>query len=97
MTGVRLIDPESWMVRRVLQSRALNWSLTDGSRLTVESALAYDAVQLFASGYARMRDIVRGNLKKLFCNRTEVWGHGFSLSNYMRNVRAIIDETGDTS
>ncbi|EFN84995.1 Glutamate receptor, ionotropic kainate 2 [Harpegnathos saltator] len=87
LTGVRLIDPDSPTVRRVLRSRSLNWGLTDGSHLRVESALAYDAVQLFASGYARLRDSVKGNLKKLFCNRTETWGHGFSLSNYMRNER----------
>ncbi|EFN71373.1 Glutamate receptor, ionotropic kainate 2 [Camponotus floridanus] len=85
LTGVRLINPQSPIVQRILQSRSLNWNLTNGSHLKVEPALAYDAVQLFASGYARLRDSVEGNLKKLFCNGTEVWGHGSSLSNYMRN------------
>ncbi|KYN07451.1 Glutamate receptor, ionotropic kainate 2 [Cyphomyrmex costatus] len=85
LMGVRLIDPENSIVRRILQSRSLNWNLTDGSHLKVEAALAYDAVQLFASGYARFRKSVKGNLKKLSCNSTEIWGHGFSLSNYMRN------------
>ncbi|XP_032677549.1 glutamate receptor ionotropic, kainate 2-like isoform X2 [Odontomachus brunneus] len=87
LTGVRLIDPESSTVQHILRARSLNWNLTDGSRLRVEPALAYDAVQLFANGYARLRDSVRGNFRKLFCNRTETWGHGFSLSNYMRNER----------
>lgn len=87
--GVRLINPESSIVQRTLQSRSLNWNLTNGSHLKVEAALAYDAVQLFASGYARLRDSVNGNIKKLFCNRTEIWGHGFSLSNYMRSVCVI--------
>ena len=86
LTGVRLIDPESSIVQDILQSPSLNWNLVDSSQLRVEAALAYDAVQLFASGYSRLRDSVKGNLKKLFCNRTETWGHGYSLSNYMRNV-----------
>ncbi|XP_014479810.1 PREDICTED: glutamate receptor ionotropic, kainate 2-like [Dinoponera quadriceps] len=85
LTGIRLIDPESSTVRHIL--RALNWNLTDGSHLRVTSALAYDAVQLFASGYARLRDSVEGDLKRLSCNDTETWGHGFSLSNFMRNER----------
>ncbi|XP_029164967.1 glutamate receptor ionotropic, kainate 2-like [Nylanderia fulva] len=87
LTGVRLINPESSIVQRTLQFRSLNWNLTNGSHLKVEAALAYDAVQLFASGYAQLRDSINGNLKKLFCNRTETWGHGFSLSNYMRNTQ----------
>ncbi|XP_011690717.1 PREDICTED: glutamate receptor ionotropic, kainate 2-like isoform X2 [Wasmannia auropunctata] len=87
LTGIRLIDPESSIVRRTLNSRSLNWNLADGSHLRVEAALAYDAVQLFASGYTRFRDSVKkyGDVKKLSCNRTEIWGHGFSLSNYIRN------------
>ncbi|XP_011872397.1 PREDICTED: glutamate receptor ionotropic, kainate 2-like isoform X2 [Vollenhovia emeryi] len=85
LTGLRLVDPESPIVRRTLKSRSLNWNLTDGSHLRVEAALAYDAVQLFASSYARLRSSAKGNLKKLSCNRTEIWGHGFSISNYMRN------------
>ncbi|XP_020295440.1 glutamate receptor ionotropic, kainate 2-like isoform X1 [Pseudomyrmex gracilis] len=83
ITGVRLVDPESPIVRHILKS--LNWKLANGSHLKTEAALAYDAVQLFASGYARLRDSVKGNLKKLFCNRTETWRHGYSLSNYIRN------------
>ncbi|XP_050461377.1 glutamate receptor ionotropic, kainate 2-like [Cataglyphis hispanica] len=83
ITGVRLINPENSIVQRTLQS--LNWNLTSASHLKVEAALAYDAVQLFASGYARLRNSVNGSIKKLFCNRTEIWGHGFSLSNYMRS------------
>jgi ionotropic kainate glutamate receptor 2 len=90
LTGVRLIDPESSIVQDILQSPSLNWNLVDGSQLKVEAALTYDAVQLFASGYARLRDSIKGNLKKLFCNGTETWEHGFSLNNYMRNVREII-------
>lgn len=90
LTGLRLIDPESPFVRNILQSRSLNWNLTEVSHLRVEPALAYDAIQLFASGYARLRDSVNGNLKRLFCNRTETWGHGFSLINYMRSVCATI-------
>jgi len=46
LTGVRLIDPESSIVRRTLQSRSLNWNLIDGSHLRVEAALAYDVVRL---------------------------------------------------
>ncbi|XP_071567599.1 glutamate receptor ionotropic, kainate 2-like isoform X7 [Temnothorax nylanderi] len=87
LTGVRLIDPESSIVRRTLRSRNFNWNLPDGSHLRVEAALAYDAVQLFASGYARLRKGIKGNLKNLSCSSTEVWEHGFSLSNYMRNER----------
>ncbi|XP_011645300.1 glutamate receptor ionotropic, kainate 2-like isoform X1 [Pogonomyrmex barbatus] len=86
LTGIRLIDPESSTVQRILQFRPLNWSLPNGSHLKVETALAYDAIQLFASGYARLRDSIKGeNFKALFCNGTEIWGHGFSLSNYIRN------------
>ncbi|XP_077258758.1 glutamate receptor ionotropic, kainate 2-like isoform X2 [Temnothorax americanus] len=87
LTGVRLIDPKSSIVRRALRSRNFKWNLPDGSHLRVEAALAYDAVQLFASGYARLRKGIKGNLKNLSCSSTEVWEHGFSLSNYMRNER----------
>ncbi|KAL0117227.1 hypothetical protein PUN28_010223 [Cardiocondyla obscurior] len=84
LTGVRLIDPESSVVRNI-RRRFLRWNLTNGSHLRVEAALAYDAVQLFASGYARLRNGINENFKKLSCNSTEIWGHGVSLSNYMRN------------
>jgi len=90
LTGVRLIDPESSIVQSILQSQSLNWNLINSSHLRVEAALTYDAIQLFASSYSRLRHSIKGNLKKLSCNRTEIWGHGFSLSNYMRNVCAIM-------
>lgn len=84
LTGVRLIDPK--IDRHTLQS--LN--LADGSHLRVEAALAYDAVQLFASSYARLLCNSEENLEKLSCNRMKIWEHSFSLSNYIRNVCAII-------
>ncbi|KAG7201425.1 hypothetical protein KM043_004185 [Ampulex compressa] len=84
LTGVRLIDPESPVVQRILGARSLNWNLTKRSHLRVEAALTYDAVQLFAAGYARLRNSARGNLKRLLCNDSQSWEHGYSLSNFMR-------------
>lgn len=83
---MRIIDPENPIVRHILKS--FNWKLADGSHLRTEAALAYDAVQLFASGYARLRNSIKRNFTRLFCNGTETWGHGYSLSNYIRNVSA---------
>nr|CAG4645346.1 EOG090X00ST [Lynceus sp. MCZ IZ 141354] len=54
--------------------------------LKVETALAYDAVQLFAKAMHeldRSQDVV---IKPLNCSRSDTWIHGNSLINYMKMV-----------
>jgi len=78
LTGVRLIDPESSIVRRTLQSRSLNWNLIDGSHLRVEAALAYDAVQ-FSQAVTRVYATASRKITKNSLATTKIRRHGFSL------------------
>ncbi|XP_050585066.1 glutamate receptor ionotropic, kainate 2-like [Bombus affinis] len=83
-TGVRLIDPESPLVTSVVEMHKYEWGLDDPSKLRVEPALMYDAVQLFARAFKRLRDTIKANVKTLPCDGTVSWEHGFSLNNFMR-------------
>ncbi|XP_053993470.1 glutamate receptor ionotropic, kainate 2-like [Hylaeus volcanicus] len=83
-TGVRLIDPESELVNRTVEMHKNEWGLDDPSQLRVEPALMYDAVQLFARAFKRLKDAIKGDVKQLSCNGTLSWEHGYSLSNFMR-------------
>ncbi|XP_076391777.1 glutamate receptor ionotropic, kainate 2 isoform X2 [Megachile rotundata] len=83
-TGVRLIDPENPVVTNVVEMHKNEWGFDDASQLRVESALMYDAVQLFARGFKQLKDAVKGDVKQLTCNDTSNWEHGSSLSNFIR-------------
>lgn len=65
------------------------WGLDDPSKLRVEPALMYDAVQLFARAFKRLRDTIKANVKTLPCDGTVSWEHGFSLNNFMRVVSSL--------
>ncbi|CAL7945896.1 unnamed protein product [Xylocopa violacea] len=83
-TGVRLIDPESPLVTSIIEANKNEWGLDDPSRLRVEPALMYDAVQLFARAFKRLKDAIKGDVRQLPCNGTQSWEHGYSLNNFMR-------------
>lgn len=83
-TGVRLIDPTSPLVTSVVEENKNEWGLDDPSKLRVEPALMYDAVQLFARAFKDLKDAVKGDVKQLPCNGSMSWEHGYSLSNFMR-------------
>ncbi|XP_076624322.1 glutamate receptor ionotropic, kainate 2 isoform X1 [Colletes latitarsis] len=83
-TGVRLIDPNSTIVQNIVKMHKNEWGLTDPSQLRVEPALMYDAVQLFARAFKRLKDAIHGDVKQLSCNGSLSWEHGYSLSNFMR-------------
>ncbi|XP_076245602.1 glutamate receptor ionotropic, kainate 2 [Calliopsis andreniformis] len=82
-TGVRLIDPENPIVTTIIEKHKHEWGL-DATQLRVEPALMYDAVQLFARAFKRLKDAIKGDVKQLPCNGTLSWEHGESLSNFMR-------------
>ncbi|CAK9800338.1 Glutamate receptor ionotropic, kainate 2 [Anthophora plagiata] len=83
-TGVRLIDPESPIVTSIVEMHKNEWGLDDPKQLRVEPALMYDAVQLFARAFKRLKDAIKGDVKQLPCNGTVSWEHGYSLNNFMR-------------
>ncbi|XP_029035815.1 glutamate receptor ionotropic, kainate 2-like isoform X2 [Osmia bicornis bicornis] len=83
-TGVRLIDPENPVVTNAVEMHRNEWGFDDPSQLRVEPALMYDAVQLFARAFKRLKDAVKGDVKQLPCNGTISWEHGYSLSNFIR-------------
>lgn len=86
-TGLRLIDPEDPIVQQTLDKHKNEWALDDPSKLQVESALMYDAIQLFARAFKQLKDAIKGDVKKLPCDGSDRWEHGLSLSNFMRSVR----------
>lgn len=88
-TGVRLIDPESPLVATIIEKHKNEWGLDDATQLRVEPALMYDAVQLFARAFKRLKDAIKGEVKQLPCNGTLSWEHGDSLSNFMRMVSSL--------
>ncbi|KAK9303596.1 hypothetical protein QLX08_004759 [Tetragonisca angustula] len=83
-TGVRLIDPANPLVASIAETHKYEWGLNDPSELRVEPALMYDAVQLFARAFNRLRYTIKANVKPLLCNGSISWEHGFSLNNFMR-------------
>ncbi|XP_076280228.1 glutamate receptor ionotropic, kainate 2 isoform X2 [Lasioglossum baleicum] len=83
-TGVRLIDPENPLVSGIVEMHKNEWALDDASQLRVEPALMYDAVQLFARAFKRLKDAIKGDVKQLSCNGSLSWEHGYSLTNFMR-------------
>ncbi|XP_076751091.1 glutamate receptor ionotropic, kainate 2 isoform X2 [Xylocopa sonorina] len=83
-TGVRLIDPDNPRLADIIEKNKNEWGSTNPSQLRVEQALMYDAVQLFARAFKRLKDAIKGDMKQLPCNGTQSWEHGYSLSNFMR-------------
>ncbi|OAD62633.1 Glutamate receptor, ionotropic kainate 2 [Eufriesea mexicana] len=83
-TGVRLIDPEGPVVTGIVERHKNEWGFDNPRQLRVEHALMYDAVQLFARAFRRLKDTIKGDVRKLPCNGTISWEHGFSLNNFMR-------------
>lgn len=97
ITGVRLIDPEDPVVKEIVKKHESEWGgLDDVSKLRLEPALIYDAVQLFARAYKQLNDATDGEVKKIMCNDTERWEHGLSLSNFMRSVRLKLHKNAVT-
>lgn len=87
-TGVRLVDPKDPMVQQIVRKHRQEWGLDHPRELRVESALMYDAVQMFARAFKQLKDASKGNAKQLQCDGNERWEHGLSLANFMRSVRS---------
>lgn len=60
--------------------------LEDLSKLPLEAALMFDAVQIFARAFKRFKDAVKGDARTLSCTDSDSWEHGTSLSNFVRDV-----------
>lgn len=89
-TGVRLIDPEDPIVEHIVWKHQNVWDLDDSSKLQVEPALMYDAVQMFAQAFKQLKNATKVDVKELQCNGNERWEHGLSLSNFMRSVSSNV-------
>ncbi|KAG7201426.1 hypothetical protein KM043_004186 [Ampulex compressa] len=83
-TGVRLLDPEDPLVNQTVTRHMADWQLDSVSQLRLEPALMYDAVQLFARGFKRMKDAIKGDVRELPCNGSQSWEHGLTLSSFIR-------------
>lgn len=83
-TAVRIIDPDDYMTRKIIEDFFQNKEIKDASQLSLEQALIFDGVQLFARAFKQLSDAVKINIKKLPCTGLENWEHGISLSNFMR-------------
>lgn len=92
ITAMRLIDPARPEVLDVMSE----WSITESNNgkspllghpiVPTETALMYDAVQLFALGLkelAQAQDVVT---EPLSCNKKQTWLYGNSLLNYMKSM-----------
>ncbi|XP_043213245.1 glutamate receptor ionotropic, kainate 2-like [Amphibalanus amphitrite] len=95
ITGLRLVNTDDYDVIRQVQSwkeaEALRGRHVTVSprRLSTEAALLYDAALLFAKAVDDLhvsRDI---RVMSLNCDMDDLWPHGESVLNYMRNVEVL--------
>lgn len=95
ITAFRLIDPDSSVVRETVK----NWTLYDAknnrkqyyeymntSAISVETALTFDAVHLFAKALHDLDSSQQIDIHPLSCENQDTWPHGYSLINYMKIV-----------
>lgn len=95
ITAFRLIDPDSAIVRETVK----NWTLYDAknnrkhyyeymntSAISVETALTFDAVHLFAKALHDLDSSQQIDIHPLSCENQDTWPHGYSLINYMKIV-----------
>ena len=87
---MRLVDVENPEALRIFNDFSYDMGLDSLSKLRVEPALTYDAVQLFARAFKQFQDAVKGNIKSLDCNGADNWELGASLSNILRSVRNLL-------
>ena len=87
ITGLRLIDPDDSDSIAIFDEYLYEMGLEDLSKMRVEWALMFDAVQLFGRAFKQFKDAVKGNIRALACDGYDNWEHGASLANFMRAVR----------
>ncbi|XP_044732050.1 glutamate receptor ionotropic, kainate 2-like isoform X2 [Chrysoperla carnea] len=94
ITGVRMIDPEDddveqatmlWREFEQRRGETLIESL-EKEKLTLDSALMYDAVFIFAEALHQLNQSNSIRTRPLDCDEFDNWEHGYSLINYMRMV-----------
>ncbi|XP_050429052.1 glutamate receptor ionotropic, kainate 2-like isoform X4 [Adelges cooleyi] len=92
ITLIRLVDPENPHVVNAVNEIVFNEQKKGRlSRLTpntmkTETALMYDAVNLFATSLHGLVATQSMKSQQISCRRIQPWMHGFSLINYMRVV-----------
>lgn len=87
ITGIRILDPEDPDSLATYNDYLYEMELEDLSKMRVEWALIYDAVQLFARAFKQFKEAVKGNVRALTCDGFDSWEHGASLANFIRAVR----------
>lgn len=87
LTGISLLSLESVThTRKSIEDKKSDFKLNDFQGLRTEEGLLYDAIQLFAEGFQRLKDATMGDIRKVYCNDTKSWEHGISLNNFMKSV-----------
>ncbi|KAK0092608.1 hypothetical protein PV326_001041 [Microctonus aethiopoides] len=86
ITGLRLVDPEDPESIFIFNEYLYDMGLDDLSKMRVEWALTFDAVQVFGRAFKQFKDAVKGNIRALSCDGYDSWEHGASLANFMRSV-----------
>ncbi|XP_047735944.1 glutamate receptor ionotropic, kainate 2-like isoform X1 [Hyalella azteca] len=90
ITSLRLVDPnkpeavqfvEEWKYGELRYGKTID---EDIARITTESALMYDAVQLFARALDDLDRSREVDITPLYCEGDKTWPHGSSLINYMK-------------
>ena len=85
-----MVDPENTEVNNTITDFSENFgSYMTAKELTVNQALMYDAVQLFALAFKQMNDAIKSNIRSLPCDGSEYWEHGDTLINYIRSVSEL--------
>ncbi|XP_049845508.1 glutamate receptor ionotropic, kainate 2-like [Schistocerca gregaria] len=87
ITTLRLIQPERESVIKKMQDftygKYYNRELLKPERIRVETALAYDAVHVYANALFKRETAVPVADESLFCNDSLVWDHGISVRDFM--------------
>ncbi|KAG4074265.1 hypothetical protein HA402_008674 [Bradysia odoriphaga] len=85
ITAFRLVDPYSQLVQNTVREWTKPITAADN---TVETALMYDAVHLFAKALHDLDTSQQIDIHPLSCDGQvcDTWPHGYSLINYMKIV-----------
>ncbi|XP_066583356.1 uncharacterized protein [Prorops nasuta] len=94
ITGLSLINRNDRRPKEIFENYFNHLDVKDVSHLRADAALMFDAVVLFAQGFARLKNIVAGSVKRLSCKRNDTWYHGESLSNLIKSEK-IFGLTGN--
>ncbi|XP_011304726.1 glutamate receptor ionotropic, kainate 2-like isoform X2 [Fopius arisanus] len=86
ITGIRLVDPHDDELQHLFSDVPYKMGIEDLSKMSLHSALVYDAVQLFARAFKHFEDAATGHARTLKCDGVDSWEYGSTLSNFIRSL-----------